>query len=367
MKRTFGRFMSLLLVLAMVLAMVPAVLAAPYGTPAKNYVMDMGVGDEIRFPRAEDKDAFDAIEAAVKAAGAASVTWSVSGYSSWGSGTTTTLATIDIKSGSYTILTAKGATGSTPVVLTATVVTGTGLAAKTTYYDWTITITKWGIQMQPATMNLGSSAQTLTATVTGPKTSPVAAPASGSAYTGGGFAAAGVKFKSNSGVNIPDSTSGETGYLTLNSRNGVRAVSVSADTASRDGMITATLQYVRYYVDVNTDTQKSEKVTSEAASTDIYIIGAGDNALHIMKGSDDVTGKTVSTMTSAKTVALTVSRGGSSSGSYSWSSSDSAIASFANRSSGTLTINKEGTVTVTVTALADGTTATCTVQISNAV
>ena len=365
MKRTFGRFMSLLLVLAMVLAMVPAVLAAPYGTPAKNYVMDMGVGDEIRFPRAEDTEAATAIAGA---ASAASVTWSVSGYSSWGSGTTTTLATIDIKSGSYTILTAKGATGSTPVVLTATVVTGTGLAAKTTYYDWTITITKWGIQMQPATMNLGSSAQTLTATVTGPKTSPVAAPASGNAYTSGGFAAAGVKFKSNSGVNIPDSTSGETGYLTLNSRNGVRAVSVSADTASRDGMITATLQYVRYYVDVNTDTQKSEKVTSEAASTDIYIIGAGDDALHIMKGSDDVTGKTVSTMTSAKTVALTVSRGGSSSGSYSWSSSDSAIASFANRSSGTLTINKEGTVTVTVTALTDITkTATCTVQISNAV
>ena len=369
MKRTFGRFMSLLLVLAMVLAMVPAVLAAPYGTPAKNYVMDMGVGDEIRFPRAEDTEAATAI---ASAASAASVTWSVSGYSSWGSGTTTTLATINIKSGSYTILTAKGATGSTPVVLTATVVTGTGSAAKTTYYNWTITITKWGIQMQPATMNLGSSAQTLTATVTGPKTSPVKAPASGSssAYTGGGFAAAGVKFKSNSGVHISDSMqskTGETDYLTLNSRNGVRAVSVNADTASCDGMITATLKYVRYYVDVNTDTQKSEEVTSEAASTDIYIIGAGDNALHIMKGSDDVTGKTVSTMTSAKTVALTVSRGGSSSGSYSWSSSDPAIASFAKKSSGTLTINKEGKVTVKVTALADATTATCTVQISNAV
>ena len=362
--------MSLLLVLAMVLAMVPAVLAAPYGTPEKNHVnhvMEMGVEDEIRFPRTEDTKAATAIN------NADSVTWSVSGSSRWGSGTTTTLATIDGTSGKYTILTAKGATGSTPVVLRATVVNGTGSAATTTYYDWTITITKWGIQMQPATMNLGSSAQTLTATVTGPKASPVEAPASGSEYTGGGFAAARVKFKSNSGVNISGSkedNSAETDYLALNSRNGVRAVSVNAVPASHDGMITATLKYVRYYVDVNTDTQKSEEVTSEAASTDIYIIGAGDDALHIMKGSDDVTGKTVSTMTSAKTVARTVSRGGSSSGSYSWSSSDPAIASFAsiaNRSNGTLTINKEGTVTVTVTALVDGTTATCTVQISNAV
>lgn len=359
--------MSLLLVLAMVLAMVPAVLAAPYGTPEKNHVMEMGVGDEIRFPRDEDKEAIDAITHAT------SVAWAVSGSSSWGSGTTTTLATIgNIKSGSFTILTAKGATGSTPVVLRATVVNGTGSAAKTTYYDWTITITKWGIQMEPATMNLGSSAQTLTATVTGPKASPVKAPESGSssAYTGGGFAAAGVKFKSNSGVKISDSMKDkptETDYLALNSRNGVRAVSVNAVDDSSDGRITATLKYVRYYVDVNNDTQRSEVVTSEAAFTDIYIIGAGDDELHIMKGSDDVTGKTVSTMTSAKTVALTVSRGGSSSGSYSWSSSDPAIASFAKRSSGTLTINKEGTVTVTVTAHADVKTATCTVQISNAV
>ena len=51
MKRKFGKFLSLMLVLAMLLAMVPAVLAAD---TTKTFTAAMGVGDEIVFPRAGD-------------------------------------------------------------------------------------------------------------------------------------------------------------------------------------------------------------------------------------------------------------------------------------------------------------------------
>ena len=49
MKRTFGRFMSLLLVLAMVLAMVPAALAAET-SPIKNEEAAPGQTLELKLP-----------------------------------------------------------------------------------------------------------------------------------------------------------------------------------------------------------------------------------------------------------------------------------------------------------------------------
>ncbi len=367
MKRTFGRFMSLLLVLAMVLAMVPAVLAAPYGTPAKNYVMDMGVGDEIRFPRAEDTEAATAI---ASAASAASVTWSVSGYSSWSSGTTTTLATINIKSGKYTILTAKGATGSTPVVLTAAVVNGTGSAAKTTYYDWTITISQWGLTLSTKTLNLvkgsgedsgNAQEQELVATVTGPT-------ALEANNMKGGFDAANLCFDSNNNAVIKDNGK----VITATNKLKIRIldpnykVSVSANSTTTNGVVWAKLTYQHYYVD-NSGTQKIEQ-KDIITNCDVYVTDAASGTLKILKGSEDVTGSIVNTTTSAKTITLTASVNSVTTGGYAWESSDKTVADFANQASGTLTIKAEGTTTINVQSLVDkNITASCTVHVSDAV
>ena len=175
MKRKFGKFLSLMLVLAMLLAMVPAVLAAD---TTKTFTAAMGVGDEIVFPRAGDVTVGTLGE---------KTTWSLT---TGRYGSASDYAALRYPSGATNVLTAKKATGSTTLTLTAKTTTGTGRDAVTYYNYWTVTITAWGITLSPDPMNLvGGDTGTLTATVTGPASSPVG--------TDGGLGGAKVSFKSN--------------------------------------------------------------------------------------------------------------------------------------------------------------------------
>lgn len=349
MKRTFGKFLSLMLVLAMLLAMVPAVLAAD--TTKAEFTAAMGVGDEIVFPRTEDKD---------KVAGTlgADTTWSLT---TGRYGATSDYAALRYSKGATTVVTAKKATGSTTLTLTAKTTTGTGRDTVTHYNYWTVTITAWGITLSPDPMNLvGGKTGTLTATVTGPASSPVG--------TDGGLGSAKVSFKSNA-TNISlkgsaDSTySVQTAEQTINSRNGVSSVSVKAADETDAGLVTATLKYTHYYTNYQ-DVQQTETRTLEESAS-VYTTKSSQQKLSILNGSTDVTNKTISATTSTKSFTLTASLNGSTSGSYSWTSSDTSVATIG-RSDGKVTIKGEGTTTITVTSLADSTKeATCEISVSN--
>ena len=347
MKRKFGKFLSLMLVLAMLLAMVPAVLAAD---TTKTFTAAMGVGDEIVFPRAGD--------VTVGTLGA-DTTWSLT---TGRYGTSSDYAALRYSKGATTVVTAKKATGSTTLTLTAKTTTGTGRDTVTYYNYWTVTITAWGITLSPDPMNLvGGDTGTLTATVTGPASSPVG--------KDGGLGGAKVSFKSNA-TNITlkgseDSTySAQTAEQTINSRNGVSSVSVTAADETDAGLVTATLKYTHYYTD-NNDNQKSSPLTIMTADVGVYVTKSSQQTLSILNGSTDVTNKTISATTSTKSFTLTASLNGSTSGSYSWTSSDTSVATIG-RSDGKVTIKGQGETTITVTPLAAGIEAkTCKINVSN--
>ena len=346
MKRTFGKFLSLMLVLAMLLAMVPAVLAAD---TTKTFTAAMGVGDEIVFPRNGDT---------VVGTLGADTTWSLT-TGRYGSGSD--YAALRYSKGATTVVTAKKATGSTTLTLTAATSSGTGVNAKTYYNYWTVTITAWGITLSPDPMNLvGGKTGTLTATVTGPASSPVG--------TDGGLGGAKVSFKSNA-ENITLKGSGDKDYVketaeqAINSRSGVSPVSVKAADKTDAGLVTATLKYMHYYTDYNDKQQSETRTLDESAS--VYVTKADEQKLSILKGSTDVTDKVVSATTSTSSFTLTASLNGSTTGSYSWMSSDTDVATIG-RSDGKVTIKGEGTTTITVTSLADNSlTAVCTINVSN--
>ena len=346
MKRTFGKFLSLMLVLAMLLAMVPAVLAAD---TTKTFTAAMGVGDEIVFPRAGD--------VTVGTLGA-DTTWSLT---TGRYGSASDYAALRYSKGATTVVTAKKATGSTTLTLTAKTTTGTGRDTVTYYNYWTVTITAWGITLSPDPMNLvGGDTGTLTATVTGPAASPVG--------TDGGLGNAKVSFKSNA-TNISlkgsaDSTySAQTAEQTINSRNGVSSVSVKAADETDAGLVTATLKYTHYYTNYQ-DVQQTETRTLEESAS-VYTTKSSQQKLSILNGSTDVTNKTISATTSTKSFTLTASLNGSTTGSYSWTSSDTSVATIG-RNTGTVVIKGEGSTEITVTSLANSSlTGTCTINVSN--
>lgn len=338
MKRKFGKFLSLMLVLAMLLAMVPAVLAAD---TTKTFTAAMGVGDEIVFPRAG--------EGTVGTLGE-KTTWSLT---TGRYGSASDYAALRYSSGATNVLTAKKATGSTTLTLTAKTTTGTGRDTVTYYNYWTVTITAWGITLSPDPMNLvGGKTGTLTATVTGPAASPVG--------TDGGLGNAKVTFKSGD-ENVV--TVGSSGEQEVNSRSGKATTNVTAKDKTDATLVSATLKYTHYYTD-NNDNQKSSPLTM-TADVGVYVTKSSEQTLSILNGSTDVTNKTISATTSTKSFTLTASLNGSTSGSYSWTSSDTSVATIG-RSDGKVTIKGEGTTTITVTSLANSSlTATCTINVSN--
>lgn len=338
MKRTFGKFLSLMLVLAMLLAMVPAVLAAD---TTKTFTAAMGVGDEIVFPRAGDVTVGTLGE---------KTTWSLT---TGRYGSASDYAALRYSSGATNVLTAKKATGSTTLTLTAKTTTGTGRDTVTYYNYWTVTITAWGITLSPDPMNLvGGKTGTLTATVTGPAASPVG--------TDGGLGNAKVTFKSGD-ENVV--TVGSSGEQEVNSRSGKATTNVTAKDKTDATLVSATLKYTHYYTD-NNDSQKSSSLTM-TADVGVYVTKASEQPLSILNGSTDVTNKTISATTSTKSFTLTASLNGSTTGNYSWSSSDTDVATIG-RSDGKVTIKGEGTTTITVTSLADSTKkATCEISVSN--
>ena len=238
MKRKFGKFLSLMLVLAMLLAMVPAVLAAD---TTKTFTAAMGVGDEIVFPRAGDVTVGTLGE---------KTTWSLT---TGRYGSASDYAALRYSSGATNVLTAKKATGSTTLTLTAKTTTGTGRDTVTYYNYWTVTITAWGITLSPDPMNLvGGKTGTLTATVTGPAASPVG--------TDGGLGNAKVTFKSGD-ENVV--TVGSSGEQEVNSRSGKATTNVTAKDKTDATLVSATLKYTHYYTD-NNDNQKSSPLTMTA-------------------------------------------------------------------------------------------------------
>ena len=338
MKRKFGKFLSLMLVLAMLLAMVPAVLAAD---TTKTFTAAMGVGDEIVFPRAGDVTVGTLGE---------KTTWSLTTgrYSS-----ASDYAALRYSKGATTVVTAKKATGSTTLTLTAKTTTGTGRDTVTYYNYWTVTITAWGITLSPDPMNLvGGKTGTLTATVTGPAASPVG--------TDGGLGNAKVTFKSGD-ENVV--TVGSSGEQEVNSRSGKATTNVTAKDKTDATLVSATLKYTHYYTD-NNDNQKSSPLTM-TADVGVYVTKSSEQTLSILNGSTDVTNKTISATTSTKSFTLTASLNGSTSGSYSWTSSDTSVATIG-RSDGKVTIKGQGETTITVTPLAAGIEAkTCKINVSN--
>ena len=340
MKRKFGKFLSLMLVLAMLLAMVPAVLAADT-TTTKTFTAAMGVGDEIVFPREGDETVGELND---------NTKWY---FGSRGSSSTSDYATLRYTSGASTVLTAKKATGSTTLTLTAATSSGTGMNAKTYYNYWTVTITAWGITLTPDPMNLvGGKSGTLTATVTGPATSPVG--------TDGGLGKATVAFTSNDTdvVTVTPSTAQE-----VNSRSGKATASVKAADKTDAALVSATLSYTHYYT--NNNDKQLESTLTMTADVGVYVTKASEQTLSILNGSTDVTGKTVSATTSTKSFTLTASLGGSTTGSYSWESDNTSVATIG-RSTGTVVIKGEGEATITVKSLADSSkTATCKILVSN--
>ena len=342
MKRTFGKILSLMLVLAMLLAMVPAVLAAD---TTKTFTAAMGVGDEIVFPRSGDT---------VVGTLGTDTTWSLTmgRYSS-----ASDYATLQYSKGATNVLTAKKATGSTTLTLTASTTVGSGRDAVTYYNYWTVTITAWGITLSPDPMNLaGGKTSTLTATVTGPSN---------------GLDEATVTFASNhnditlKGAKDADYSdySKTADAQEINSRSGKTSVSVKAEDRTVAGLVTATLSYTHYYTN-SKDVQLTETRTLEE-SVGVYVTKADEQKLSILKGSTDVTDKVVSATTSTTSFTLTASLSGNTSGSYSWTSSDTDVATIG-RSTGAVVIKGQGATTITVTSLADSKlTATCTINVSN--
>ena len=339
MKRTFGKFLSLMLVLAMLLAMVPAVLAAD---TTKTFTAAMGVGDEIVFPRSGDT---------VVGTLGTDTTWSLT---TGRYGSASDYATLQYSKGATNVLTAKKATGSTTLTLTASTTVGSGRDAVTYYNYWTVTITAWGITLSPDPMNLaGGKTSTLTATVTGPSN---------------GLDEATVTFESNhdditlKGTKDAD-YSKTAAAQEINSRSGKTSVSVKAEDKTVAGLVTAKLSYTHYYTN-SKDAQLTETRTLEE-SVGVYVTKADEQKLSILKGSTDVTDKVVSATTSTTSFTLTASLSGNTSGSYSWTSSDTDVATIG-RSTGAVVIKGQGTTTITVTSLADSSlTATCTINVSD--
>ena len=172
MKRKFGKFLSLMLVLAMLLAMVPAVLAAD---TTKTFTAAMGVGDEIVFPRASDSGIVGTL--------GADTTWSLT-TGRYGS-SASDYATLKRSKGAKNVVTAKKATGSTTLTLTAKTTVTEGRNSTTYTNTWNVTITEWGVTLSSSSMDLaGGNTSKLTATISGPDSSE-------------GLAGATVTFESN--------------------------------------------------------------------------------------------------------------------------------------------------------------------------
>ena len=345
MKRTFGKFLSLMLVLAMLLAMVPAVLAAD----TKTFTAAMGVGDEIVFPRAGDVTVGTLGE---------KTTWSLT---TGRYGSASDYAALRYSSGATTVVTAKKATGSTTLTLTAKTTTGTGRDTVTYYNYWTVTITAWGITLSPDPMNLvGGKTGTLTATVTGPASSPVDDKVDS---LNGGLSEAKVTFESN---NTKAFTVASSDPQEINSRRGTATTVVTAANDTGEGLVTAKLSYTQYYTYyTNKQEVQKAKTVSVEESASVYVTKASDQTFSIFKGSTDVTNKVISATTSTASFTLTASLSGDTTGKYSWTSDDTSVATIG-RSDGKVTIKGEGTTTITVTSLADSTKkATCEISVSN--
>lgn len=346
MKRTFGKFLSLMLVLAMLLAMVPAVLAAD---TTKTFTAAMGVGDEIVFPRAGDGTVGTLGE---------KTTWSLT---TGRYGSASDYAALRYSSGATTVVTAKKATGSTTLTLTAKTTTGTGRDTVTYYNYWTVTITAWGITLSPDPMNLvGGKTGTLTATVTGPAASPVDDKVDS---LNGGLSEAKVTFESN---NTKAFTVASSDPQEINSRRGTATTVVTAANDTGEGLVTAKLSYTQYYTYyTNKQEVQKAKTVSVEESASVYVTKASDQTFSIFKGSTDVTNKVISATTSTASFTLTASLSGDTTGKYSWTSDDTSVATIG-RSDGKVTIKGEGTTTITVTSLADSTKkATCEISVSN--
>lgn len=346
MKRTFGKFLSLMLVLAMLLAMVPAVLAAD---TTKTFTAAMGVGDEIVFPRAGDVTVGTLGE---------KTTWSLT---TGRYGSASDYAALRYSSGATTVVTAKKATGSTTLTLTAKTTTGTGRDTVTYYNYWTVTITAWGITLSPDPMNLvGGKTGTLTATVTGPASSPVDDKVDS---LNGGLSEAKVTFESN---NTKAFTVASSDPQEINSRRGTATTVVTAANDTGEGLVTAKLSYTQYYTYyTNKQEVQKAKTVSVEESASVYVTKASDQTFSIFKGSTDVTNKVISATTSTASFTLTASLSGDTTGKYSWTSDDTSVATIG-RSDGKVTIKGEGTTTITVTSLADSTKkATCEISVSN--
>ena len=346
MKRTFGKFLSLMLVLAMLLAMVPAVLAAD---TTKTFTAAMGVGDEIVFPRAGDVTVGTLGE---------KTTWSLT---TGRYGSDSDYAALRYSKGATTVVTAKKATGSTTLTLTAKTTTGTGRDTVTYYNYWTVTITAWGITLSPDPMNLvGGKTGTLTATVTGPASSPVDDKVDS---LNGGLSEAKVTFESN---NTKAFTVASSDPQEINSRRGTATTVVTAANDTGEGLVTAKLSYTQYYTYyTNKQEVQKAKTVSVEESASVYVTKASDQTFSIFKGSTDVTNKVISATTSTASFTLTASLSGDTTGKYSWTSDDTSVATIG-RSDGKVTIKGEGTTTITVTSLADSTKkATCEISVSN--
>ena len=345
MKRTFGKILSFALVLAMLLAMVPAVLAAD---TTKTFTAAMGVGDEIVFPRASDSGIVGTL--------GADTTWSLT-TGRYGS-SASDYATLKRSKGAKNVVTAKKATGSTTLTLTAKTTVTEGRNSTTYTNTWNVTITEWGVTLSSSSMDLaGGNTSKLTATISGPDSSE-------------GLAGATVTFKSNQNkITLSadgKSYSKEIKDQKLNRIDGTCAVWVKVDETATDkdsGVITVTVEYLHYYADYQ-DTQQTETLTKEK-TVGVYVTEASQRKLSILNGSTDVTNKTISATTSTKSFTLTASLNGSTSGSYSWTSSDTSVATIG-RSTGAVVIKGEGTTTITVTSLVDSTkTAECDIKVSN--
>ena len=313
MKRKFGKFLSLMLVLAMLLAMVPAVLAADTTT------VTMGSGDTRRFPLSTDSGV--TTDSTTK--------WSLSNNRS---------SAVEIvegfETGVYTVVRAKAATSSA-VTLTAKK-PGTGSNRDTTIHSWTITVKDWKVEfVEDASSDLSIVAgadKEIAAKVTGPDINNENVK---------------VKFEvssTNGKITVGTTTATQTDYLDVVA--GGRVYTTLKTTGTDDATVTARLKHPVYVVDKNGNETYTTVNTSKTDTCSVHVTAQGDMKLAILKDKAETTGFSVKTGASSVTLSATLD--GKAVTNVTWTSDNTSIVSVG-RTTGKLTFGStEGVANISV-------------------